>query len=470
MDPQGSLNAVCASANAIAVNAGHHMNAFGEFHGRPHLAALSKDCGNAWKQVAQSSFHPKALLLQGPVGPFFSDLQKALLGRGFSVRRVLLNAGDRLFGRRYDCVRFMGTAPEWETWLRFELAQNRPDIIIMFGSTRPAHETARRLAKYFDIQVVCLEEGYLRSGYISCELGGNNQNSPMVNWQPDGRTVSATHHTLKHHSKQGSSFLIMSVWGTLYYLARDSFSAASEESLFHRPRERLLPLKFSWVMHGMRRIAARTYERPMLQGLRHAPGYILVPLQVSSDSQLQTASRGWNTSKLIEACLRALVLSERNYQRVVFKLHPLERSGPKIKRLILRRVKAMSLPRQCVRIVSSGKISDLARDSSGMVVINSTSAFSALHHNIPVLALGDAVYRHEGVVTVGDSDADVAAFFKLRRTKSRDVIDAFLADLKSQSLLQGDFYAKSGREVAVEEIIAKIKSLTLSRSRSEANA
>jgi capsular polysaccharide export protein len=446
------------------------MNAFGEFHGRPHLADLSKDCGNAWKQITQSSFHPKALLLQGPVGPFFSNLQKALLGRGFSVRRVLLNAGDRLFGGRDDCVQFMGTAPEWETWLRFELAQNRPDIIVMFGSTRPAHETARRLAKYFDIQVVCLEEGYLRSGYISCELGGNNQNSPMVNWQPDSTTVSATHHTLKHHSKQGSSFFIMSVWGTLYYLARDSFSAPSEESLFHRPRERLLPLTFSWVVHGMRRIAARTYERPMLHGLRHAPGYILVPLQVSSDSQLQTAARGWNTRKLIEVCLRALVLSEKTYQRVVFKLHPLERSGPEIKRLILRCVKAMSLPIQCVRIVSSGRISDLARDSSGMVVINSTSAFSALHHDIPVLVLGDAVYRHEGVVTVGESEADVAAFFKLRRTKSRELIDAFLADLKSQSLLPGDFYAKSGREVAVSEVIAKIKDLTSSRSCKEANA
>ena len=97
-----------------------------------------------------------------------------------------------------------------------------------------------------------------------------------------------------------------------------------------------------------------------------------------------------------------------------------------------------------------------------MVVINSTSAFSALHHNVPVLVLGEAVYRHEDVVTTGKTEADVEAFFKLRHAKQRDVIDAFLGCLKAGHLIPGDFYAASGRQVAIAGIIAKINQLKAS--------
>jgi len=398
----------------------------------------------------------KILILQGPVGPFFSDLHKALLGNGISVQRVLFNAGDSFFDRGNDSVRFTGSLLEWETWLRFELTQNTPDAIILFGSNRPAHEIARRIAGYLAVNVVSLEEGYLRSGYITCEVGGNNQHSPMTKWQPGGiaRMDAALHGTT--HPIGGSSFKTMSFWGALYYIVRDAFSATSDECLFHRRRERLLPLSYSWAAHLMRRAAARVFEISIRRVIHRDPGYILVPLQVSTDSQLQTASRGWNTSKLVDACLQALVRSG-SHERVVFKLHSLEREGLVTTRLIMMRARQLGLASSRVKIINSGRLGDLAHHSSGMVVINSTSAFSALHHDIPVLVLGEAVYRHESVVTVGNTLADVMGFFKIRRTKSRAVIDVFLSDLKMQSLLTGDFYATAGREVAIVNIIHKLK-------------
>jgi len=412
----------------------------------------------------------KILILQGPVGPFFSDLHKALLGNGISVQRVLFNAGDSFFDRgNNDSVRFTGSLLEWETWLRFELTQNTPDAIILFGSNRPAHEIARRIAGYLAVNVVSLEEGYLRSGYITCEVGGNNQHSPMTKWQPGGiaRMDAALHATT--HPIGGSSFKTMSFWGALYYFARDIFSKTSDEGLFHRRRERLLPLVYSWAVHLTRRAAARAYEVPIRRVMRLDPGYILVPLQVSTDSQLQTASRGWNTLKLVDACLQA-VRQSGSHERVVFKLHPLERGGPAIKRLIMMRARQWGLASSCVKTICSGRLGDLAHNSSGMVVINSTSAFSALHHDVPVLVLGEAVYRHEGVVTVGNTLENVSDFFKLRHVKSHAVIDAFLTDLKMQSLLPGDFYTATGREVAVAGIIHKLKQFkTISRSQDVVN-
>lgn len=396
----------------------------------------------------------KVLLLQGPVGPFFAELHGSLIGSGFSVNHVIFNAGDQIFSTRRSCVRFSGTLAEWETWLRFEFAQNKPDVIILFGSNRPAHKIARQLAEYFSVDVLSLEEGYLRSGYVSCERGGNNEHSPLAKSKVKS-TVVANKDAASTSTAQSSSFAAMSLWGAAYYVVRDFGSKSSDVYLFHRRRERILPLAWSWGVHLLRRLIARATELVTKRSLHGVPSYILIPLQVSSDSQLQEAARGWSTPRLIEAALRALAASSNN-QRVVFKLHPMERGSADIKRLIYQKAKCFGVGLQHICVLHTGRMGDLAKQASGMIVINSTSAFSALHHNIPLLVLGEGVFRHDEIVTIGETEADIAAFFKLRHVKSREMIDAFFAELKTNSLIPGDFYISQGRKVAIEGIIGRL--------------
>lgn len=399
---------------------------------------------------------PKILILQGPVGPFFSELHRSMLSLGFSVDRVIFNSGDSLFARRDECIRFTGTTSEWETWLRFKIALDRPDAIILFGSNRPAHKVARQLAGYFGVEVLSLEEGYLRSGYISCEFGGNNEHSSLTKWRP---ALPKTHQQLDASTlsaSQGSSLLTKGVWTAAYYLVRDFASTPSDACLFHRKRERVVPLSFSWGIHLFRRLAARITELPIRRALQRSPGYLLIPLQVASDSQLQAAARGWSTTRLIDASLMALRTNSHG-QRVVFKLHPLERASAEIKRYIFRKAAEIGTDRHQISVIHSGRIGDLTKHSSGMVVINSTSAFSALHHDVPVLVLGDAIFRHDAIVTVGETEADILDFFKIRQSKPRDLIDEFLTEVKSQSLIPGDFYEARSRAVAIEWIIGKIQ-------------
>ena len=208
----------------------------------------------------------------------------------------------------------------------------------------------------------------------------------------------------------------------------------------------------------LRRGASRISEYPARRALRNRPGYILVPLQVSSDSQLRTASRGWCVLRLVDASLMAL-RDDHSAQQVVFKLHPLERGSADIKRMIFRRASELGVDRHRIQVLHSGRMSELTRQSSGMIVINSTSAFSALHHDVPVLVLGQAVFRHSEIVTLGTSEEDVVAFFKLRHTKSSQMIEAFFNDLKSQSLIPGDFYVARGRQVAITGILDKLQQL-----------
>jgi capsular polysaccharide export protein len=100
---------------------------------------------------------------------------------------------------------------------------------------------------------------------------------------------------------------------------------------------------------------------------------------------------------------------------------------------------------------------DLAKHSCGMVVINSTSVFSALHHDIPVLVLGASVFRHTEIVTLGETEPDVAAFFKVRHAKPKPKTDAFIAAIKAQSLLPGDLSVLRGRKSAIEGIVHKVQ-------------
>jgi len=395
------------------------------------------------------------MLLQGPVGPFFAELHEALVAQGSFVDRVIFNAGDRLFASQNSCLRFSGDLGEWETWLRFQIARNTPDAFVLFGSNRPAHEVARRIAGLFGIAVISLEEGYLRSGYIACEIGGNNQNSALADWQWQRENRGAGPARRALPPSGASSFATMGLWGALYYLARDMFCVQSDEHLFHRQKEQPLVMACSWFAHTARRAFSRLLELPKLRRLRAIPGYILVPLQLPTDSQILFASRGWNSWRLIDSCLHALVRSGTG-QRLIFKLHPLDREGATVRRMILQRARQLGLSRNRVQVLSTGRIGDLARNSGGMVVINSTSAFSAMHHDVPVLVLGQAVYRHESVVTTGETEADVETFFKLRHARRQDTINAFLDDLKAQSLLPGDFYAARGRKIAISGIIAKL--------------
>jgi capsular polysaccharide export protein len=405
--------------------------------------------------VPEQKTPSRILLLQGPVGPFFSELHAALSDAGLKTRRVILNAGDKIFSGAKECIYFTGTQSEWETWLRFEIALLRPAVIILFGCERPAHVVALRLARLYGIDVLCLEEGYLRTGYVTCEVGGNNRHSPLTNWDakcpPSGSKPNGSAPV-----PFSTSFATMGLWTSIYYLAREVASKQSDRHLFHRQHEPIVSLTWRWGVHLLRRLAARASELPIRQAIYRKRGYILVPLQVSSDSQIQFGARGWSTSRLIDTCLKASS-AHRVDQMVVFKLHPLEPESAELKREIFRQADLFGVDRQRIAVLHSGRMGDLAKHSSGMVVINSTSVFSAFHHNVPVLVLGESVFRHSEIVTLAETEADVAAFFKVRHAKPKVQIDAFIAAIKAQSLLRGDFYVLRGRKIAIEGIVHKVQ-------------
>lgn len=147
---------------------------------------------------------------------------------GFDVARITFNPADRIFCRK-DAIAYRGDIGNWERDFQDILATSSPDIVLMFGSSRPGHVIARRICEIRGIPVLSLEEGYIRPGFITAEWGGNNADSPLAGTafppaasppQLQGRDFNGLRPMLRH--------------GALHYAVRSLLSRRSERNFFHR--------------------------------------------------------------------------------------------------------------------------------------------------------------------------------------------------------------------------------------------
>jgi len=399
----------------------------------------------------------KVLLLQGPVGPFFRQLQLLLCNAAIESKRVTFHAADALFSIRDLSTPFTGKAAEWEQWIRAELEFGQYNCVILFGSDRPAHATAIKVAAQLQCPVISLEEGYLRSGYISCELNGNNAGgSSLMKYQHYDVDDLAPSQPLKQ--KMNSPRMLV-MWSAIYYAFRELTKHSGDIELYHRKTKGILNEAVSWSLHYARRKLASFAEAYTVDrlGSKECAPFVLVPLQTPSDLQMQKYANGWTNEKLVIHCLGALKTGIAQ-QKIVFKTHPLDQKANALTAFIKKQAKAAGLLDR-IHILQSGNLSNLAEMSSGMVVINSTSAFSALHHNKPLLVLGKAIFRHPQIVTIGDTSSDIQAFFKQRNSKPPEKITSFVKYMKSKALIAGDYYRLSDQHVTASNILNRVEEL-----------
>lgn len=406
----------------------------------------------ARKPVFPPKTRPRVVLLQGPVGPFFSELQRLLNRSGFDCWRVAFNAGDRLYAGRSKVVAYTGTLADWEAWFAGFLTAAAPDRIVLFGSERQIHTTARKLAKARGIPVVSLEEGYIRPGFITAEAGGNNRHSPVARQIPPGDFNAP-----KEADPEGfDGFGRMCLYGTAYYVTRTLFTGYAARKLFHRsinpPRD-----IFCWGRNLARHLLgadrdARTVDRLIA---RHEGSYYLVALQVAVDNQLRHAALGWSNARLIMETIRSFASAAPQGRRLVFKVHPLERGHSNDRALITVMSRMLGIA-HLVDVVETGPMGPLTRHAAGIITINSTSGLSAIHHGRPLLIVGDAFYAHPALAICAMGKPDFDAFWTSTHVPDPALRQRYLAWVRHKCLKPGDFYAPEGRKVAAEAVRAML--------------
>lgn len=394
------------------------------------------------------------MLLQGPVGPFFGKLHQFLNHMGRDTWRVCFHRADYLHHKSDKSLSFPGGEADWRAWLSAVLAARAFSTIILFGAQRPAHIVARNVAKQYGVRVICLEEGYIRPGYITVENDGNNASSPIAGQLPPAEEIDQIDHYPQHHYK-GLSRMV--AYACLYYTVRGLTTYRKQRALFHR-KTPLATEAFYWLRNIARRICCGDRNFTIIQNLlEHADRqYFLVPLQVNADANMVKFSNGWTSVRLIVESLRSFAIYAPPDLRLVFKIHPMERGHNNLTTLITSTAEKLGLTDR-VDVVETGSLGLLTRHSAGMITINSSSGLSAVFHGVPLLVMGRAIYRHPALAQCGNDERDFNAFWTSQHVAKPELRANYLAWLKRNALKAGDFYHHDGIDVACQSVFEKLQ-------------
>ncbi|WP_168442681.1 capsular polysaccharide export protein, LipB/KpsS family [Pontiella desulfatans] len=396
----------------------------------------------------------RVLLLQGPPGAFFKKLQLFLEGKDHDVWRVVFNPADRFYSKKRGRINFYGDLGEWEKWFADFIDGAGIDHVILFGAERPAHRAARSIAAEKGIEVVALEEGYIRPGYITVERGGNNASSPLAGKLPPPEMKYEEQPDFPAEDFKG--YRHMCFYNSVYYTLRAFFSVGKQKTMHHREVPLFLEILL-WIRNFWRRVTKQSMNFSIIQNLleHHDGNYYLVPLQVDSDSQLREAGLGWSSLKLISASLKSFARHATPGTRLVFKVHPLARGHVNHATFVPNMARAFGIEDR-VDVVDAGSLGLLTRHSAGMLTINSTSGLSALYHGVPLLVAGSAFYAHPELAMGGDGDPDFNSFWRCRHVARKETRRAYLRWVKHEALVVGDFYAPHGVHAACQNIYLKL--------------
>ena len=342
----------------------------------------------------------KVVLLQGPVGPFFRRFAEDLVWAGAQVCKINFNGGDWFFYPT-NCTLFRGTSQEWPAFFEAFLIERNIDHILLFGDCRSIHVTAHEVARRLGVEVGVFEEGYVRPDYITLEKVGVNARSALP--RSPLEYLNSVSPPVSSHREVGQVFGITALWAVVYYAASHALRPFFPHYQHHRPLNIWEGLY--WLRSFWRRRVYKRKERKVLSRLCGAlsGNYFLVPLQVPTDSQVLVHSEYQTMGNFISAVLHSFATHAPPETVLVFKHHPLDRGYNDYAGVIFELSKTLGVSAR-VLYIHDQPLAQLIDHSIGVVVVNSTVGFSAVHHLKPVKTCGIAFYDMHGLTFQGTLD------------------------------------------------------------------
>lgn len=385
--------------------------------------------------------HRDVLLLQGPIGPFFSRFAEELTGRGFNVWKVNLNGGDKYFYRRTQSMDYPGNLQGWDAYLDRLIVNKNIGRIYLFGDCRSYHRIARKVAKRHGIRVFVFEEGYIRPNYITLEEQGVNGHSPMLQRKLDlnelesapEESVAAIEKSLPQKMVLRHAYHVIA-----YYLSCRFLRNRFPEYQHHRPLK-----AFSegarWIRSGFRKLRFQHTEKNVIRKViaEYDNNYFVCPLQVHCDMQVVVHSKFNSIEHFIGDVLTSFARHAAPNKAIVFKHHPMDRAYKDYSVLFENLVAELGLHGR-VFYVHDVCLPTLLKNAEGTVLINSTVGMSSLFHGTPVKTLGKAIYDLPGLTT----QRSLESFWGRTGAVNRSLFVAFRQYLIESNQLNGSFSAR----------------------------
>lgn len=333
------------------------------------------------------------LLLQGPLGPFFRRLSRDLNEVGARVSKVNFNGGDWLFYPT-GAVQYRGRMEEWPAFLARLLAEQKIDVVLMYGDCRPIHQCVREQAKRLGVELGVFEAGYVRPNYITLERGGINDYSSLPREEDFYLNLPVKESSVP--LSVGQVFWHAALWAVLYYVASSVLRPVFPHYRHHR---RLAAREaWPWVRGIWRKYYYHIKERHVRHRLQtESPGrFFLVPLQVYYDSQMRVHSSYPAVESFIHDVVASFAHNADPDVSLVIKHHPMDRAYRDYAQVCESLAEGYGLQGR-LHYVHDLQLPKVLNHTLGVIVVNSTVGLSALLHGVPVKVCGKAIYDIPGL-------------------------------------------------------------------------
>lgn len=384
------------------------------------------------------------LLLGGPVGPFFANLARVLRGRGFVVERCLFNPGDRLFGLGGALALSTGDvdaqlgAPPW-------------NAAIVFGVDRYRHKVFFDALRARNVPVLCLEEGYIRPGFVTCEWNGSHCHSPL-RMRPN----------LERRDHLDLSDVLEPDEGCCHALRQALFAIAQIVWLralipimggtWHRKRG-LATEALCWPLGWMRRALHRRSDAHVLMKLVKAgTPYRVVALQVHDDANLVANGGGWRVETMIKALLAAFSRHAPPEEHLLFKIHPLDAGHLDHRSIVADSVSGHVIANR-VHVACDVPLGEAVKASCGLITVNSTSGLSGLHHSVQTDILGHAFYEGNGLAR---HCRDLTKIWTTPHSPDPRSVASLRMRIYTHAIVPGSFYGAGAMERLVQRVASRL--------------
>lgn len=394
------------------------------------------------------------LFLQGPHGPFFSQLACALESYGHATNQIGFNQGDKIFwANKRSFIPFTLPMHAWSGFLQREFREKQITDLVIYNDTRPLHKTAIQAAHAKGINVHIFEEGYLRPYWITYERDGSNGNSKLMSLaqsavvpdhlirDPDPVPAPCHWGDMREHIFYGAVYHWCILCANRQF---PNFTSHREISIRKEFRLHLKQLVFTPA-----RIAARFWANLTLK-YRTFP-YHLILMQLQHDSAFQNHSPFKTNASFLELTLRSFANNAPPHHHLVIKAHPLEDGRSEIAYHLRRLGTKFGINRR-IHYLPGGKLAHVLDPALSVVTVNSTAGQQALWRGIPVKTLGQAIYNHDKFISKQSLDA----FFAHPKAPNLQAYKAFRNFLLQTSQIAGGFYSKAGRQQAIAQLAKKM--------------
>ncbi|UVK48513.1 hypothetical protein BPNPMPFG_007897 (plasmid) [Mesorhizobium sp. AR07] len=300
----------------------------------------------------------------------------------------MFNPGDHLFGLGGALALSPGDVeaqlgvPPWHA-------------AVVFGVDRYRHKIFFDALRARNVPVLCLEEGYIRPGFVTCEWNGSHHHSPL-RMSPN---VERRDHLDLSDVMEPDEGCCHGLRQTLFAIAQILWLRAFIPIMggtWHRKR-RLAKEALCWPLGWMRRALHRRSDARVLRELVKAgTPYRVVALQVHDDANLVANGEGWRVETMIKELLAAFSHHAPPEEHLLFKIHPLD-AGHLDHRSIVANSLSCHVNAKRVHVVCDVPLGEAVKASSGLITINSTSGLSGLHHGVQTDILGQAFYEGNGL-------------------------------------------------------------------------